>query len=83
MRCTIGADHIVTYSTYTVPTGPYGTIQYHTVPYGTIQYHTGPLTILDHTIPYGTIRDHSQLFQAYGAVSNFFVTDILTDRCDF
>ena len=38
-------------------------------PYGTKQDYMGP---------YRTIRYHSELFQAYGAVSNFFVTDGLT-----
>ena len=32
----------------------------------------------DHTGPYSTIQDHSELFQADGAVSNFFVTHSLT-----
>ena len=61
----------------------YVTIQYqwdHTVLYRTIQYHTVPDgTIWDHTGPYWTIQDHSQFFQTHGAVSNFFVTDWLTD----
>ena len=36
-------------------------------------------TIQDYMGPYRTIQDHSELFQAYGAVSNFFVTHSLTD----
>ena len=67
-------------------TGPYSTIKYQTVPYGTSLDYKGPyrtirvnrgsqVTLRNHTVPNRTIQDHRQLFQAYGAVSNFFVTD--------
>ena len=80
-------DHRGPYGTILDHTGPYRTIRDNTGPYLAIwdqtgQYRTiGDLTwpystLRDHTVPYWTIRDHIQLFQA---LSNFFVSDSLTD----
>ena len=80
-------DQTVAYGTiwyHTIPTGPYGTIRDHRRPYGSIGSITVPNgNIQDHVESKGTMWDHvgpyrtiagSRVFQAFSAVSNFFVT---------